>query len=68
VGHLRRCAVLAFSPVCLICPGRYAQNALHLAILAAFFNSLSTWQPAGLEADLPRRWEERFIFPRFLVA
>jgi len=40
VGHLRRCAVLAPSPIGLICLGRCAPCALHLAILTTFFNSL----------------------------
>jgi transposase-like protein len=36
VGHLRRCAVRAPSPIYLICLGRCAPCALHLAILATF--------------------------------
>ncbi len=27
-----------------------------------------TQEPVGIETDLLRRWEERSIFPRFLVA
>jgi len=39
-GHLLRCAVLAPSPIYLICFGRCAPCALQLAFLATFFNSL----------------------------
>jgi len=40
VGHLRRCAVFSPSPIFLICLGCCAPRALHLAILATFFNDL----------------------------
>ena len=38
MGYLRGCAVFAPSPICLIGLGRCAPRALHLAILATFFN------------------------------
>jgi len=59
VGHLLCCAVLAPSPIQLICLGRCAPFASHLAILATLFNSLleaGVLKPAPCNAAIrPRR-------------
>ena len=51
--HLLRCTALAQSPIHLICLGRRAPYALHLAVLATFFSILLTCQLVHpLESDL----------------